>query len=159
MESRHLHFKTLLKKESLVSTDFWCVNKNSGKPKITLITFGWRGSKNGLPFRSWTLKSAVSQEWIDEMSCFFACWSKFRKTKSYFDNYWVVMVKNEHGLTDDGTVKSDVSQNDLMNWADWLNDSCMLIVIEWFLVWWSLYSISLTFKFWTTTAVLLSQNF
>ena len=47
-----------------------------------------------------TLKSAVSQEWIDEMCWFFACWYKFRKAKSYFNNYWVGMVKN---------VKLDVS--------------------------------------------------
>ena len=106
-----------------------------------------------------TLKSAVSQEWIDQMSWFFACWSKFRRTKSYFDNYWVAMVKNEFGLIDNGTVKSDVSQNDLMNWADWLNDSWMLIVMEWFLVWWSIYSVSLTFKCCMTTAAVLSQSF
>ena len=31
-----------------------------------------------------TLKSAASQEWIDEMSWFFACWYKFRKAKGYF---------------------------------------------------------------------------
>ena len=29
-----------------------------------------------------TLKSAVSQEWIDDMCWFFACWYKFRKAKS-----------------------------------------------------------------------------
>ena len=34
-----------------------------------------------------TLISAVSQELIDEMSWFFAYWYKFRKAKSYFDNY------------------------------------------------------------------------
>ena len=35
--------------------------------------------------------------------------------------------------------------NDLMNWADWLNDFCMLIVMEWFLVWWSICSVSLNY--------------
>ena len=55
-----------------------------------------------------TLKFAVSQEWIDEMSWFFACWYKFRKAKSYFNNYWVGMVKNEQGLINYGTLKSVV---------------------------------------------------
>ena len=32
-----------------------------------------------------TIKSAVSQEWIDEMSWFFACWYKFSKAKSYLN--------------------------------------------------------------------------
>ena len=36
-----------------------------------------------------TVKSAVSQEGIDELSWSFACWHKFRKAKSYFNNYSV----------------------------------------------------------------------
>ena len=36
-----------------------------------------------------TVKSAVSQEGIDELSWTFACWHKFRKAKSYFNNYSV----------------------------------------------------------------------
>ena len=35
--------------------------------------------------------------------------------------------------------------NDLMNWAEWLNYFCVLIVIEWFLAWPPIYSLSLTF--------------
>ena len=72
-----------------------------------------------------TLKSAVSQEWVDQMSWFFACWYKFRKAKSYFNNYRVGMVKNECGLIDHRT-----PTNDLMNWADWVNDICMLTVMK-----------------------------
>ena len=45
-----------------------------------------------------TLKSAVSQEWIDEFSWIFACLYKFRKGKSYFNNYWVGVVENGHGV-------------------------------------------------------------
>ena len=35
--------------------------------------------------------------------------------------------------------------NDLMNWADWLNSSCMLIVMKRFLVWLPIYSVYLAF--------------
>ena len=69
-----------------------------------------------------TLKSAVFQEWMDETSWFLACWYKFSKAKSYFNSYWVGMVKNEGNeiyLT-----------NDLLKWADWLKDFCMLIVMD-----------------------------
>ena len=35
--------------------------------------------------------------------------------------------------------------NDLMNWTDWVNDFCVLIVMEWFLVWPPIYWVPLTF--------------
>ena len=41
-------------------------------------------------------KLAVSQLWIDGVKGFFAYWSKFRKAKSYFNNFWVGMAKNGH---------------------------------------------------------------
>ena len=41
-----------------------------------------------------TLKLTVSEEWIDEMNWFFACWCKFKKAKSYFTDFWVGMIKN-----------------------------------------------------------------
>ena len=58
-----------------------------------------------------TLKSAVSQEWIDELGWFFACWYKFMKAKSYlaFYNYWVGVVKNGWSIKDRGTLKPDIS--------------------------------------------------
>ena len=43
--------------------------------------------------------------------------------------------------------------NDLISWADWLTDFCMVIVMEWFLVGVSIYSVSLTFKCWSSIAV------
>ena len=59
----------------------------------------------------WTLESAVSQEWIDESNLFSVCWYKFRKTKSYFSNCWVSVIKNGHGLfLGQGTLKSVVFQ-------------------------------------------------
>ena len=69
------------------------------------------------------LKSAVSQEWIDELGWFFACWHKFRKAKSYVNNYWVGMAKNGRGFKDHGTLKSGVSHK----WFDEL-----IRLIEWF---------------------------
>ena len=36
-------------------------------------------------------------------------------------------------------------RNDLMNWAYWLNNFCVLIVMECFLIWPPMYSVSLTF--------------
>ena len=56
-----------------------------------------------------TQKYVLSWEWIDEMTRFFAYWYKFRKVNSYFDNYWVSIVKNEGDLMDHGTLKLGVS--------------------------------------------------
>ena len=38
------------------------------------------------------LKLTVSQERIDGMHRYFACWCKFRKAKIYFNDFWVGMV-------------------------------------------------------------------
>ena len=70
------------------------------------------------------LKSAVTQEWIDELGWFCASWYKFMKGKSYFNNYWVGVVKNEWGLKDHGTLKPGISHK----WFDELSR-----LIEWFL--------------------------
>ena len=96
------------------------------------------GNKNGrslLGIR--TLKSAVSQVWIDEFGCYFACWYKFWKAKSHFNNYWMGMVKNgSHG-----TFKIGASHK----WFDELSR-----LVEWFLHADSdgiiFYSVSLTSK-------------
>ena len=34
-----------------------------------------------------TLKSAVFQEWIDQLGWYFACWYKFMEAKSYLKGY------------------------------------------------------------------------
>ena len=44
-----------------------------------------------------TLKLTVSQERIDGMNEFFACWCYFTKAKSYFTVFWVGLVKSGHG--------------------------------------------------------------
>ena len=71
-----------------------------------------------------TVKSAVSQESIDKLSWFFACWYKFRKAKSYFNNYWVDIVKNARDLIEHRTLKPSVSHK----WFDELGR-----LIEWYL--------------------------
>ena len=45
----------------------------------------------------WQTDHKVMDEWMDELSWFFAYWCKFRKVKNYFNNFWVVVVKNVHG--------------------------------------------------------------
>ena len=60
--------------------------------------------KNGHGF--FGLGTLESQDWIDEMSWFFACWYKLRKVNSGIDNYWQGIVKNGWGLIDHGTLKS-----------------------------------------------------
>ena len=71
-----------------------------------------------------TLKSALSQEWIDDMSWFFPCWYKFREAKSYCDNYLVGLAKKGWDLMDRATLNSGISHK-------WFNDLSRLI--EWFL--------------------------
>ena len=101
------------------------------------------------------LKSALSQEWIDEMGWFFARWYKFRKVNSYFDNFWVGIVKTERDHIYHRALKSGFSHK----WADWLNGSCMLKVIEKFLIWWPINSAPLTFKCWGTLQLYLARIF
>ena len=65
-----------------------------------------------------TLKLAVCQGEMNGINCFLMCWYKFRKAKSYFNNFLVVVVKNGCGLLGLGTLKSVVSQEpiDEMSW-------------------------------------------
>ena len=65
-----------------------------------------------------TLKSTVSQEWIDDLGLFYTCWYKFRKAENYFDNYLVAEVKNDHSRLGHRTLKSGVYQewHDELSW-------------------------------------------
>ena len=63
-----------------------------------------------------TLKFTVSQKWTDGINWFFECCYILRKAKSWFNNLWVGMVKNGHGLLVYETLKSE-----FMKWADFLN--------------------------------------
>ena len=99
--------------------------------------FWWSWSKVSVAFLGHgTLEATVSHKWISENSWVFACSYKFRKAaKRYFNNYCVGIVKNERGLLHQGTINQVYLTNYLMNWADWLNDFCILIVMENFLTW------------------------
>ena len=45
----------------------------------------------------------------DGIDLFFACWYKFRKAKSCFNDFWVGLVKNSRGLLVHESLKSAVS--------------------------------------------------
>ena len=61
-----------------------------------------------------TLKLTVSQKWTDGINWFFVCWHKFRKTKSWFNDFCVGLVKNGCGLLVHETLKYAVS--DELSW-------------------------------------------
>ena len=76
--------------------DFLHDDTNSGKLRITLIVFWVVVVKNG--------HGTLISEWMDESSWFFACSYIFNKAKSYFNSYWVGMVKFGCALLGHGTV-------------------------------------------------------
>ena len=77
-----------------------------------LLNFSeWLWSKNGCGHSCHTTqKLAVSEEWIEGVKSFFACWCKFRKAKSYLNGFLVPVVKNGHVSLVHGTLKYAVSQ-------------------------------------------------
>ena len=70
-----------------------------------------------------TVKSAVSQEWIDELSWFWTWWYNFRKNKSYFNKFYVGVVKTWCGLLVHETLKSAIS-------GEWIDE------LSWFFSCW-----------------------
>ena len=64
------------------------------------------------------LKLAVSHKGMSGVNWFWVCWYKFRKAKSYFNNFCVVKIKNGYGFLGVGTLKSAVFQE---YWADVLH--------------------------------------
>ena len=83
------------------------VNTSSHKLKVDQKCLGWTWSKMGMGSM---VTEIVSQEWIDGMNWHFACWCKFRKTKIYFNDFWVGVVKNCHGYIVCEALKSVVSK-------------------------------------------------
>ena len=55
------------------------------------------------------LKLTVSEEWIDGIDWYFACWYSFTKIKSWSKIFWVGLVKNGCGQSGHGTLKLAVS--------------------------------------------------
>ena len=87
-----------------------------------------------------TLKLTISQEWIDGMNSFFACWYKFRKAKCNFNNFWVDVVKMVCGHLVHETLESAHWVYELI----FLHADCTVINNFWLRP--TLYSIYLTFK-------------
>ena len=64
-----------------------------------------------------TLKLTLSQRAINGINWLLVCCHKFRKAKSSFDNFWVLVFKNVCDLLDLGTLKTALS-HELMKWTD-----------------------------------------
>ena len=98
---------------------FLHTDTNSGTLKVTLIVIGCKWSNIGMTLGLGTVKSAVSQEWIDELNWCCVCLCKFRKAKSYCNRYGVGVGKYEHGLLGHGTLRSALSQEwiDELSWG------------------------------------------
>ena len=69
----------------------------------------------------WSQDLTISQKGINGINCFFACWYKFRKAKSWFNDFWVAMIRNGHGLLVYDTLKSAVSWEWIfeLSWLCW----------------------------------------
>ena len=107
-------------------------------------------------------KSTISLEQNDEKAWLYACRHRFMKIRSWLKNIVVCVVKNGYGhsvlrslilvkmdeaLEIIGLLNQVYLTNDLMSWADWQSNFCVLITMEWFLVWPTIYPVSLTFIF------------
>ena len=70
-------------------------------------TFWFGMIKNGFGQSGlWALNLTLSPEWTDDINWFFACWHKFRKSKSWFNDFRVGMVKHGQGFLVHETLKS-----------------------------------------------------
>ena len=84
------------KNELMELTDFLQVDIDLQKLKADQKCIGWAWSKMGVTILfsgHRTQKVTLSQKWRDEINWFFACWYKFKKTKSWFNDFWVELVK------------------------------------------------------------------
>ena len=84
------------------------------------------------------------------------CWYKFRKAKSFFNSFWVVVFKNGYSLLVHGTLKSGVSHKwfyKLSRLSEWFlhadGDGIFLVLRP-------VDSVSFTFKCWLTSTIILS---
>ena len=100
------------KKAKIYFNNFWMVVIENGRGLVALRT----------------LKSAVSQpmNWADFLHADTNLW-KLKITLIIIGWVWSKMGKV---LKIVGLLNQVYLTNDLMNWADWMNDFCMLIVME-----------------------------
>ena len=61
------------------------------KLRVDRKILGWVWSKMVVA----TMAIRWLDEWMDELSWFFACWCKFRIFKNYFNNFWVIEWASE----------------------------------------------------------------
>ena len=100
-----------LQNKSIKYLDFLHVGTRLHELKVDLKFSARTWLKNGSGQSGHgTLKLTVSQKWIDGMNWYFACCSKFRKAKIYFNEFWVGMVRNGSGHSAHETLKSAVSK-------------------------------------------------
>ena len=103
---------------------------------------GGRGRKWLWCFRSWNSKICCSQEWIEKMSWFFACWCKL---KGGYGQKW---ARSWH---------SKIKCISQMIWwieqIDWMIFECWHFWFEPVI-----YTVFLTFKCWESTAIVFVKN-
>ena len=106
-------FKLTISRKNWWKSLIFDVDADSWKLKVDWKILGWE-CHSGLR----TLKLAVSQEVVNCINWFLVCWYKFRKAKSFFNNFWEVVFKIRCGIFSLGTLNSAVSQEwiDEMSW-------------------------------------------
>ena len=79
-------------------------------------------------FCLWILKLTLSEEWIDGVCWYFACWYNFTQIKRWLEIFGVSMLKNECGKSGGGTLKLTVSEE----WTHGINwfFSCWYMVTK-----------------------------
>ena len=129
----------------------WCVStQNQYLGKICFLTYGQKcsfcvtieefvliekvldvhGQKCVWPLWPRHSKTAISQELINGINWFFACWYKFREDKSYFSDFWAGAVKSVRILLVNRTLSLRYPKNEFINWAGFLhadNDAITLV--------------------------------
>ena len=130
------------------------VDTDSQKLKAGQNYFGQAWSKISLTSLVMELKLTVSQKWTNGINWFSACWYKFRKGKSWLNDFfggcgqkWSWSFSSRDRKT--CCILRINLWIELFFW--------MLIVMQWFLV--RLISYFLTFKFWGFTTVVLHISF
>ena len=87
-----------LQNKSIKQPHFLHVDIDSQKLNVNRKCFSWAWSKMGVASLVCGLNLNISQEWTDGRNWFSVFCYKFRKSKSWFNDFWVGVVKNGHGL-------------------------------------------------------------
>ena len=109
-----------------------CIDKNSGKRKVTLIIFGCWWQKWEPSFRSRDSKICCIKNKLMNWADFLPANTNLWKLKVTLIIIGWVWSKMGEALKIVGFLNQVYLTNDLMNWADWLNDFCMLTAMEYY---------------------------